>query len=62
MDGITFRDLPWQAWLYLATLCDGSGRYLDSAGALAHARGCRACVYALAEITAGRGEVLDVAA
>lgn len=54
MDGITFGYLSSLQWMYLRVLCDGGGRRLDSAASLAHARACRACVYALAEIAAGR--------
>lgn len=54
MDGISFGYLNADQWLYMRLLCDGRGRRLDAAQALAHARSCRTCVYSLAEIAAGR--------
>ena len=49
-DGITLGYLSSSQWLYLARLCGGQGRRLDSGAALAHARECPQCAAALAEI------------
>lgn len=44
-----YSNLPWRAWLYLATL-----RHMDSAQALAHARACPACTEEIARLTGRR--------
>ena len=57
---MSWSNLPPEVWLFLRVLCDGRGRRLDSAGALAHARTCGACTAEVARLTGRR--VLERAA
>jgi hypothetical protein len=43
---ISWANLPWQAWMYLATLRD-----MDAGQALAHAKACPDCTDRVAAIT-----------
>jgi hypothetical protein len=43
---ISWSNLPWQAWMYLATLPG-----MDAAQSLAHAKACPGCTDRVAAIT-----------